>query len=90
MKTAAFTPMGFWQSRRNRIDLGITALGCVWVAAHFAVAWPSSVFGIGELQVKRYTYTFGYIIVTARFFTIAGRNTTLKMLMLTVGMRSLR
>ncbi|KAI6181392.1 Four domain-type voltage-gated ion channel alpha-1 subunit [Aphelenchoides besseyi] len=79
----------FWQSRRNRIDLLITALGCLWVAVHFFVALPASVVG-GETRLKKFTYTFGYMVVILRFFTIAGRNNTLKMLMLTVVMSMFR
>jgi hypothetical protein len=79
----AFTVSGFWQSRRNRIDLLITTLGGIWVVLHFFLALPASVVG-GETQMKKFTYTFGYLTVIMRFFTIAGRNSTLKMLMLTV------
>jgi sodium leak channel non-selective protein len=95
----AYTVAGFWQSKRNRIDLLITGMGIFWVATHFFVALPASVVG-GETRLKRFTYTFGYVVVILRFFTIAGqlihkilifvefigRNTTLKMLMLTVVM----
>lgn len=31
MKTIAFTPRGYWQSRRNRYDLLVTVLGVIWV-----------------------------------------------------------
>ncbi|KAI6220279.1 Sodium leak channel non-selective protein [Aphelenchoides besseyi] len=89
LKMLAFTIQGFWQSRRNRIDLLITALGCLWVAVHFFVALPASVVG-GETRLKKFTYTFGYMVVILRFFTIAGRNNTLKMLMLTVVMSMFR
>uniref|UniRef100_A0A915EEL3 Sodium leak channel NALCN n=1 Tax=Ditylenchus dipsaci TaxID=166011 RepID=A0A915EEL3_9BILA len=81
LKVMAFTASGFWQSRRNRIDLLITALGIScwrWVVA------------AAEKGFKRFTYTLGYVIVVLRFFTIAGRNTTLKMLMLTVIMSVFR
>uniref|UniRef100_A0A7E4UYD6 Sodium leak channel NALCN n=1 Tax=Panagrellus redivivus TaxID=6233 RepID=A0A7E4UYD6_PANRE len=84
-KMIAFTVSGFWQSRRNRIDLLITGLGIFWIITHFFVAMPASVVG-GEARLKKFTYSFGYIVVILRFFTIAGRNTTLKMLMLTIMM----
>ncbi|KAK0398822.1 hypothetical protein QR680_002769 [Steinernema hermaphroditum] len=89
LKIVAFTVPGFWQSRRNRIDLLITMLGIFWVITHFFVALPASVVG-GETRLKKFTYTFGYIVVIMRFFTITGRNTTLKMLMLTVVMSMFR
>ncbi|KAI6238408.1 Four domain-type voltage-gated ion channel alpha-1 subunit [Aphelenchoides fujianensis] len=89
LKMLAFTVPGFWQSRRNRIDLLITALGCLWVAVHFFLALPASVVG-GETRLKKFTYSFGYMVVILRFFTIAGRNSTLKMLMLTVVMSMFR
>ena len=84
-KIVAFTIPGFWQSRRNRIDLLITILGIFWIITHYFVAMPASVVG-GEARLKKFTYTFGYIVVILRFFTIAGRSTTLKMLMLTIVM----
>ncbi|CAD5207057.1 unnamed protein product [Bursaphelenchus okinawaensis] len=90
-KTIAFTIHGFWQSRRNRIDLLITALGCLWVTLHFFVALPASVVNNeAETSLKKFTYTYGYIVVILRFFTFAGRNNTLKMLMLTVVMSMFR
>ncbi|KAI6177079.1 Sodium leak channel non-selective protein [Aphelenchoides bicaudatus] len=89
LKMIAFTFWGFWQSRRNRIDLLITVLGIAWIFGHFIVALPASVVG-GQAKLKRFTYTFGFVVVMLRFFTIAGRKSTLKMLMLTVLMSMLR
>ena len=31
MKMIAFTPYGYWQSRRNRGDLLVTILGVAWI-----------------------------------------------------------
>lgn len=31
MKIIAFTPRGYWQSRRNRYDLMVTVSGVVWI-----------------------------------------------------------
>lgn len=31
MKNIAFTPRGYWQSRRNRYDLLVTVLGVIWI-----------------------------------------------------------
>ncbi|EJW81322.1 hypothetical protein WUBG_07770 [Wuchereria bancrofti] len=89
LKMIAFTVRGFWQSRRNRIDLLITVLGLFWIFTHFIMALPASAVG-GPTQLKEFTYTFGYLVVILRFFTIAGRKTTLKMLMLTVVMSMVR
>ena len=75
LKMFAYTVAGFWQSKRNRIDLLITGMGIFWVATHFFVALPASVVG-GETRLKRFTYTFGYVVVILRFFTIAGTNFT--------------
>ncbi|KAI1704443.1 ion transport protein [Ditylenchus destructor] len=88
LKVMAFTVAGFWQSRRNRIDLLITAMGIGWVILHFFVALPAA--AVVAMRLKKFTYTFGYVVVVLRFFTIAGRNTTLKMLMLTVVMSMFR
>ncbi|CAD5216869.1 unnamed protein product [Bursaphelenchus okinawaensis] len=91
LKTIAFTVRGFWQSKRNRIDLLITILGCSWIATHFIMALPAkAVSDNAQGTLKRYTYTFGYMVVIMRFFTIAGRKSTLKMLMLTVVMSMVR
>ena len=47
-------------------------------------------FAGGIKEWKRLTYTYGYLVVILRFFTIAGRKSTLKMLMLTVVMSMVR
>ena len=85
LKLSAFTPRGFWQSKRNRIDLLLTCMGITWVLLHFSVSLPAGAL-LRALRLKRFTYTFGYMGVILRFFTIAARNSTLKMLMLTVVM----
>lgn len=71
MKMVAFTPRGYWQSRRNRYDLFVTVLGVLWLMFH--------------LWLQNYlSNAFGFIVVILRFFTITGKHATLKMLMLTV------
>uniref|UniRef100_T1HU44 Sodium leak channel NALCN n=1 Tax=Rhodnius prolixus TaxID=13249 RepID=T1HU44_RHOPR len=72
MKIIAFTPRGYWQSRRNRYDLLVTVLGVNWIF-------------INSTFHNNLSYTIGYIVVIFRFFTITGKHATLKMLMLTVG-----
>ncbi|CAI4226086.1 unnamed protein product [Auanema sp. JU1783] len=89
LKMVAFTIRGFWQSRRNRVDTVITVLGCVWIVFHFLFQVPAYFAG-NIKEWKRLTYTFGYIVVILRFFTIASRRSTLKMLMLTVVMSMVR
>jgi hypothetical protein len=71
LKMIAFTFKGFWQSRRNRIDLLITVLGIVWIFGHFVVALPASLVA-SQTRFKQFTYKFGFIVVMLRFFTIAG------------------
>lgn len=34
MKNIAFTPRGYWQSRRNRYDLLVTVVGVIWIIIH--------------------------------------------------------
>ncbi|RCN28092.1 transporter, cation channel family protein [Ancylostoma caninum] len=89
LKSVAFTVRGFWQSRRNRGDFVITILGLTWIVFHFLFQVPAYIAG-GINEWKRLTYTFGYMVVILRFFTIAGRKSTLKMLMLTVLMSMVR
>ncbi|PSN30664.1 Sodium leak channel non-selective protein [Blattella germanica] len=72
MKNIAFTPRGYWQSRRNRYDLLVTVLGVVWIF-------------INATLRNDLSYSVGFMVVILRFFTITGKHATLKMLMLTVG-----
>ncbi|XP_069692579.1 sodium leak channel NALCN isoform X3 [Periplaneta americana] len=72
MKNIAFTPRGYWQSRRNRYDLLVTVLGVVWIF-------------INATLRNDLSYSVGFVVVILRFFTITGKHATLKMLMLTVG-----
>uniref|UniRef100_A0A183C2M9 Transporter, cation channel family protein n=1 Tax=Globodera pallida TaxID=36090 RepID=A0A183C2M9_GLOPA len=85
LKSIAFTPRGYWQSRRSRVDLLITALGLCWVVAQFGISEIAlPIVSVPPTEFRRFTYTFGYTVGILRFFTIAGRKSTLKMLMLTV------
>ncbi|ELU07210.1 hypothetical protein CAPTEDRAFT_150573 [Capitella teleta] len=72
MKTIALTMRGYWQSRRNRLDMFVTLIGVVWIFLHFS------------LQANDISNPLGYTIIILRFFTITGKHATLKMLMLTV------
>ena len=71
MKMIAFTPYGYWQSRRNRGDLLVTILGVAWIVLNYMIN-------------NEYTLTLGYVVIILRFFTITGKHATLKMLMQTV------
>ncbi|KAL3095996.1 hypothetical protein niasHS_005755 [Heterodera schachtii] len=85
LKSIAFTARGYWQSRRSRVDLLITALGLCWVIAQFGISEIAlPIVSVPPTEFRRFTYTFGYTVGILRFFTIAGRKSTLKMLMLTV------
>ena len=64
MKTIALTPRGYWQSRRNRGDLLVTALGVVWIALHFFCLTLDCNF----------SNSVGYVIIVFRFFTITGKH----------------
>jgi hypothetical protein len=71
IKVVAFSPRGYWQSRRNRYDLFVTVLGVIWWIFHIALH-------------DDFSNSFGFVVVILRFFTITGKHATLKMLMLTV------
>ncbi|XP_067933869.1 sodium leak channel NALCN-like [Watersipora subatra] len=86
MKLIALSPKGYWYSRRNRIDLLITAAGVIWAVLHFSLQKPEpSSPDYSKLQSNREGVdTVGYIVIILRFITITGKHATLKMLMLTV------
>jgi len=71
MKMIAFTPHGYWQSRRNRYDTLVTVMGLVWAITNYTLHNDLS-------------HSFGFVAIILRFFTITGKHATLKMLMLTV------
>ena len=54
MKMIAFTPYGYWQSRRNRADLVVTLLGVAWIVVDYILK-------------NHYTLTFG-MLSTSFFF----------------------
>lgn len=104
MKNIAFTPRGYWQSRRNRYDLLVTVVGVIWIVIHctmqvcssprisFVVLFLRVLFAIRSHDIIMFncfqndlSYVIGFMVVILRFFTITGKHTTLKMLMLTVG-----
>lgn len=76
MKMIALGAFGYWQSRRNRFDLFVTFLGLFWILFHFV--------SLGKTDLQSTSNSFGFIVIVLRFFTIAGKHATLKMLMLTI------
>ncbi|KAK3094316.1 hypothetical protein FSP39_000242 [Pinctada imbricata] len=77
MKVIAMSPRGYWTSRRNRFDMFVTFLGLIWIVLNFTLGNDTS-------------YSFGFVVIVLRFFTMAGKHATLKMLMLTVVMSVLK
>lgn len=55
MKLIAFTPRGYWQSRRNRYDLFVTVLGVVWIILNFTIRVSSTVYILClKVYMKKY------------------------------------
>ncbi|KAK4471531.1 hypothetical protein MN116_004951 [Schistosoma mekongi] len=78
LKIIALKFAGYWQSKRNRFDMLVAVLGVTWIILHFILR------PIPEKHMI--SNNFGWFVLMLRFFTIAGRHVTLKMLMLTVVM----
>uniref|UniRef100_A0A095AKA0 Sodium leak channel non-selective protein n=1 Tax=Schistosoma haematobium TaxID=6185 RepID=A0A095AKA0_SCHHA len=78
LKIIALKFGGYWQSKRNRFDMLVAVLGVTWIILHFILR------PIPEKHMI--SNNFGWFVLMLRFFTIAGRHVTLKMLMLTVVM----
>ncbi|CAF1925602.1 unnamed protein product [Rotaria magnacalcarata] len=76
MKCIALGVVGYWQSRRNRFDLLVTILGIAWIVLN--------IISMGQNDLQEFSNTFGFTVIILRFFTIAGKHATLKMLMLTI------
>lgn len=78
MKNIAFTPRGYWQSRRNRYDLFVTSFGVIWIIIHSTM--KVSMTWIKHLQNKNCFYSVFKLIFTegpvlcdwihGRYFTI--------------------
>ncbi|XP_053403059.1 sodium leak channel NALCN-like [Mercenaria mercenaria] len=79
MKMIALTPAGYWTRRSNRFDTFVTLIGVIWIFVHFGVQ-----FSEHPREVHRASYMFGSCVIILRFFTIPGKQATLKMLMQTV------
>ena len=37
MKVIALSPIGYWTSRRNRLDMLVTILGVVWIVLNYTL-----------------------------------------------------
>ncbi|KAL4219841.1 hypothetical protein ACF0H5_020252 [Mactra antiquata] len=79
IKMIALTPAGYFSRRRNIFDMLVTFIGIVWIIVHFGVHFSDNI-----KNVHRYSYMFGSCAIVLRFFTIPGKQATLKMLMQTV------
>ncbi|VDD75896.1 unnamed protein product [Mesocestoides corti] len=87
LKIIALTFSGYWQSKRNRFDMFVTIMGVVWVVLHFCLrSTPVRHLQYHSFANRIISDNFGWVIQMLRFFTIAGKYVTLKMLMLTVTM----
>merc|ERR1719282_966986 len=73
MKMIAYTPQGYLHSFRNKMDLVVTILGCIWIILHQSFDSQSE-----------FIIIFGYMSIILRFLTITGKHATLSMLMQTV------
>ncbi|CAF3959247.1 unnamed protein product [Rotaria sordida] len=76
MKCIALKFAGYWQSHHNRFDLLVTIFGIIWIILN--------IVSMNKIELQEYSYTFGFTVIILRFFTIAGKHATLKMLMLTI------
>ena len=46
MKSCALGLFGYWQSRRNRLDMFVTFLGLIWIIMHFISFQKKDLVGI--------------------------------------------
>lgn len=66
MKSCALGFFGYWQSRRNRLDMFVTFLGIIWIVLHYV--------SFKQKDLEEASHTFGFIVIVLRFFTIAGKH----------------
>ncbi|CAF3038249.1 unnamed protein product [Rotaria sp. Silwood2] len=76
MKCIGLKFVDYWQSRHNRFDLLVTILGIIWIILN--------IVSMSKIEFQEFSNTFGFTVIILRFFTIAGKHATLKMLMLTI------
>ncbi|CAH8533606.1 unnamed protein product [Heterobilharzia americana] len=74
LKIIALKFGGYWQSKRNRFDMLVAILGVTWIIIHFILR------PIPEKHMI--SNNFGWFVLMLRFFTIAGRHVTLKIMFL--------
>ena len=89
-----FQIRGYWQSRRNRYDLSVTIIGVIWVTIQILLKSDLTYFLGFMVVILRYVVSISFSESFAqinfslsfhfRFFTITGKHSTLKMLILTV------
>nr|CAB3264197.1 sodium leak channel non-selective protein [Phallusia mammillata] len=75
IKIIGMTFMGMISSWRNRYDILVTTLEILWVFLFFVSH---------DLHQNDTVYSYGWILVVLRFFSICGKHATLKMLLMTV------
>ena len=69
MKMIAFTPHGYWQSRRNRYDTFVTVMGLVWAITNYTLA--VSIFLLSRLQMPAtYLFMFSPFLCIERFVAL--------------------
>lgn len=56
MKNIAFTPRGYWQSRRNRYDLLVTVVGVIWISLFYALKVFCTLTLVQLLKYKLLTF----------------------------------
>lgn len=64
MKMIALTPKGYWQSRRNRLDMFATISGVIWIILHFtlkALKIDVKIFSLFLLFFFNYNQQISYI-----------------------------
>ena len=68
MKMIAFSPYGYWQSRRNRMDMFVTILGVAWIILDH-LFYNTITLTLGKFMIKgmKIEKKFYFIKKTAEF-----------------------
>lgn len=69
MKIIAFTPRGYWQSRRNRYDLMVTVSGVVWIFLQ-TILRVSNLLNLIKIIVKRLFININILLFTFRMICL--------------------
>lgn len=68
MKNIAFTPRGYWQSRRNRYDLLVSVVGVIWIVIHCTIKVCTS--RIDFYIVLYFSFIYRSLPQSLRFITL--------------------